>query len=435
MKKEINLAIPVEHLNLVKNIEEANFDGFFKKNKPYFLNYYYEDIKKISKNENITKIRNINLQFDIYSINSKTKNTILFKEINTSFDPIKHCFVDAKMKIIVDISSAPSDINHFYLIDAFLSYVFYKFNFNTVDEILVNLLKQPYLLKKYFLQFISVINTTERKIKNKKIDRENIIDKIINEFKLNKKPLLNIYEFLFLLIEDYNNQYLLKLPIPSKSIEFYDYSISLENDISKIPTIKTKTKNNEYISIKHEKNLFIVDNIIFKDKKTEFYTYLSLEKMQFLDFIYHLKKHDGYIDIKFNSQNIITQIKFSENFQNYFLIESIKQENNHLIIEEYNEKRNVEYKNFSHFDKIILKTINDDLITSELFSFSRKNDININKITKENYLLLKMNFEEIEENEKEYFNLLTIKNDILNNFRFKQKYEKLEHLLTQPLSL
>lgn len=337
------------------------------KNNDLILDLYVEIVKKYLSQENInfTELIQFNNNYFKLEILNKYLDDIDIKYNNNKLDDFNYIFknnitINKKYNNIINKYTQYSLYKDYNNLNDLFSELYngnYKFKNNNLDnknlEYIYQILKDFYKIEKTFVNVI-ILDASLDTI------NYNLINLLDKDYKIEKNQGINI---------DYINK---------------TKTIVNKEEFKKMPDLYKKFKNDIYISNYH--TIINIHNYNLKDKldklelllKTQYVLIFKLNEK-----FYIMQENLNSIFIKHNKINTLLQNKpkyYVENYNTILenkIIENIEKQN---MLESYNNKIALDYKNMPNIDNLELKNIIINKIKKEIIKNKKSKSENIESI-------------------------------------------------------
>ncbi len=337
------------------------------KNNDLILDLYVEIVKKYLSQENInfTELIQFNNNYFKLEILNKYLDDIDIKYNNNKLDDFNYIFknnitINKKYNNIINKYTQYSLYKDYNNLNDLFSELYngnYKFKTNNLDkknlEYIYQILKDFYKIEKTFVNVI-ILDASLDTI------NYNLINLLDKDYKIEKNQGINI---------DYINK---------------TKTIVNKEEFKKMPDLYKKFKNDIYISNYH--TIINIHNYNLKDKldklelllKTQYVLIFKLNEK-----FYIMQENLNSIFIKHNKINTLLQNKpkyYVENYNTILenkIIENIEKQN---MLESYNNKIALDYKNMPNIDNLELKNIIINKIKKEIIKNKKSKSENIESI-------------------------------------------------------
>ncbi len=337
------------------------------KNNDLILDLYVEIVKKYLSQENInfTELIQFNNNYFKLEILNKYLDDIDIKYNNNKLDDFNYIFknnitINKKYNNIINKYTQYSLYKDYNNLNDLFSELYngnYKFKTNNLDkknlEYIYQILKDFYKIEKTFVNVI-ILDASLDTI------NYNLINLLDKDYKIEKNQGINI---------DYINK---------------TKTIVNKEEFKKMPDLYKKFKNDIYISNYH--TIINIHNYNLKDKldklelllKTQYILIFKLNEK-----FYIMQENLNSIFIKHNKINTLLQNKpkyYVENYNTILenkIIENIENQN---MLESYNNKIALDYKNMPNIDNLELKNIIINKIKKEIIKNKKSKSENIESI-------------------------------------------------------
>lgn len=337
------------------------------KNNDLILDLYVEIVKKYLSQENInfTELIQFNNNYFKLEILNKYLDNIDIKYNNNKLDDFNYIFknnitINKKYNNIINKYTQYSLYKDYNNLNDLFSELYngnYKFKTNNLDkknlEYIYQILKDFYKIEKTFVNVI-ILDASLDTI------NYNLINLLDKDYKIEKNQGINI---------DYINK---------------TKTIVNKEEFKKMPDLYKKFKNDIYISNYH--TIINIHNYNLKDKldklelllKTQYVLIFKLNEK-----FYIMQENLNSIFIKHNKINTLLQNKpkyYVENYNTILenkIIENIEKQN---MLESYNNKIALDYKNMPNIDNLELKNIIINKIKKEIIKNKKSKSENIESI-------------------------------------------------------
>ncbi len=370
-KYENTIDLFINYIVTIFNYTYENYIELTKyfKNNDLIIDLYVEIVKKYLSKENINfnELIQFNNNYFKLEILNKYLDNINIKYNNNKLDDFNYIFknnitINKKYNNIINKYTKYSIYNDYTNLNDLFSELYngnYKFKNNNLDnknlEYIYQILKDFYKIEKTFINIIIL----DADLDTINYNLTNLLDK---DYKIDKNQGINI---------DYINK---------------TKTIVNKEEFKKMPNLYKKFKNDIYISNYH--TIINIHNYNLKDKfdklelllKTQ---YLLIFKLNGIFYI--MQDNLNSIFIKHNKINTLLQNKpkyYIENYNSILehnIIQNIEKQN---MLESYNNKIALDYKNISNIDNLELKNLIINKIKKEIITNKKSKSENIELIIK-----------------------------------------------------
>lgn len=370
-KYENTIDLFINYIVTIFNYTYENYIELTKyfKNNDLIIDLYVEIVKKYLSKENINfnELIQFNNNYFKLEILNKYLDNINIKYNNNKLDDFNYIFknnitINKKYNNIINKYTKYSIYNDYTNLNDLFSELYngnYKFKNNNLDnknlEYIYQILKDFYKIEKTFINIIIL----DADLDTINYNLTNLLDK---DYKIDKNQGINI---------DYINK---------------TKTIVNKEEFKKMPNLYKKFKNDIYISNYH--TIINIHNYNLKDKfdklelllKTQ---YLLIFKLNGIFYI--MQDNLNSIFIKHNKINTLLQNKpkyYIENYNSILehnIIQNIEKQN---MLESYNNKIALDYKNIPNIDNLELKNLIINKIKKEIITNKKSKSENIELIIK-----------------------------------------------------
>jgi hypothetical protein len=370
-KYENTIELFINYIVTIFNYTYENYIELTKyfKNNDLIIDLYVEIVKKYLSKENINFNELIQFNNNYFKLDTLNKylDNINIKYNNNKLDDFNYIFknnitINKKYNNIINKYTKYSIYKDYSNLNDLFSELYngnYKFKNNNLDkknlEYIYQILKDFYKIEKTFVNIIIL----DADLDTITYNLTNLLDK---DYQIDKNQGINI---------DYINK---------------TKTIVNKEEFKKMPNLYKKFKNDIYISNYH--TIINIHNYNLKDKfdklelllKTQ---YLLIFKLNGIFYI--MQDNLNSIFIKHNKINTLLQNKpkyYIENYNSILehnIIQNIEKQN---MLESYNNKIALDYKNISNIDNLELKNLIINKIKKEIITNKKSKSENIELIIK-----------------------------------------------------